>query len=406
MRAILIVDSDNLDVELLRPCEDIYRHTRNHFILMGSKTDLVKEYIPKHETINVMSDDYNFSRGLFASLSYLKTIIEPDEVVSVASIDFAVNLQKDVSLLSKADEGGENSFVYHRIYQDKSKGRRVNLKTKNIGLTISSRVNKITRNNEFGIKGYVTSMRMYRLLQTVNSLESRTNNFTINHIYEEAKALGIHPVESAHHGLYIGSKVKRKVEAKTPAVISPRDLYKRAVKKGIAVETKATLAGILKEIEESGKSLTDHIIGVTIAFPGDSQRIPEQLLDHEMQWVDLMKFLDNTQLIHTFVVGPYPWDKDKLRRLSSVYIIEDENIQGVENLNETVIKRSELLFGALRSNEYIPIANKLGTPNLFIGWWDKDTPDSGDTFSVGIKQLGMRFDAAEIYRTIRGYLNV
>src|SRR3989304_6931293 len=131
MELIIPIDTDSFKAEDIKNLE-LYtgKSIRRHYILMGSNTDVIKKLIKNAKTINCISDDYNFSRGVYKSLKMLKNIISANEPVMICMYNFMWIKSAIIEQIGECELNKE--FIYIPIYEDTSR--------KNFGITDHDRI--------------------------------------------------------------------------------------------------------------------------------------------------------------------------------------------------------------------------------------------------------------------------
>ena len=403
MNIILPFDADAENYQdLLQLAPRIFTQTNLYFLFMGIDAEVRREYIPPCKIAVILGgEEFDFSKCIYRSLETLSGTIDSEEIICLTTMDYAVSFPQTRKQVKELNL--DNCFLYYNIYEDISNLSSLNLtQVLHPMQNIFNRLVKLEKTGERRIKNKICLMKMYKLLQMTAEFEQRKSEFTLIDIYNcLVEEMELTPVEAIRPGLYIGKDNKESQQqewAEKKDKIKPPSSdweIRKALHKGIKPEKPTLESSIIKKS-----------VGIVITFPRSERVDPERHLGGEGNWVTLIKLLDRTENCFIYIVGRYPWNKKTLYKFNSAFVIDEEKIKGIEDteMDRYVILNSKLLFGIGYGNEFIKLANEVGTPNLYYSWFEEE--NLTDTFSIQIKQIGNKFNVHEIYKFMRDFLGI
>lgn len=401
MHIIIPINADNFNIEALRKIDSIHGDKNEiHSIFMGLKADTIKSIIHNLgiTTYHIISTEYSFPKCLSSSFKFYFNHIKDEDLVCILDLEYIVSLDMIEQQIKKDKINMEKNFAYVDIYKDLSDSPfEISLDNKRISLSIKNRAKILEKSGEYKIIDQLPIFCFKNLKKIMKHLEDGMNNYTRSMIYETGKEIDLKSIKIKDRaGLYIGSDFLP--NERKPKIVPPEKIIQRAIHHGIKPNFKPSLYESINE---------DKKIKIGILFPEMDTGNSEKYFGPESEWLVLIRLLNKTKDTYTYILGNYPWKKDKILNLDNVFIVDEENIEDDrEQFINKLISICNITFGSLtgKNNSYIFKSIELKTLTIYYGWYIDDIKK--ESHLIPIKQIGSKITGSDIYSIIRKNLNI
>jgi len=402
MKVIIPINSEDYNQKLIKLFDKIYYKKLDvHLLLMGKNSDLERKNMP--ESINSifnMNEEFNFSSGMIQAYPHFNHYIDDDELVVVNDLNYIFSYLQILPQLDKINF--DKNFVSIDILNDTTDLGSINTDAFSLMKVVYARISSIEK-IKIDVHDTICITKMKYLKQCIKNLEKKLNNFDIGSIFIELQKMKLKNVSSVKKGYYIGNSSNN---INLQRVITPEQIVQKAISSGLISDLKPNLETSISQIADDEQK---NILGVCIGFPTNAKNNPDKYLGPQQQWKKLITMLDKTKQIRVYILGDYPWNKEFMGKLNSTYYLKDEYSEENDDYKtkaRQIIKSCKVTFGVLIANPYLVMSNEVGTTTLYYGWYIERLKNPNNTKSIGLRQVGQRFEVNEMYKAIRDLLRI
>ncbi|MHA1621042.1 MAG: hypothetical protein ACTSVO_02780, partial [Candidatus Heimdallarchaeaceae archaeon] len=432
MHIVVVIDSDTDTSDLVKICHRLFTHNPSvfyHIIISGTRAGEFQNLLTRPsflKTVSVVSEPFSFSSAILYGKRFLKEFIKPYEFIMVTKPNYYISWNEtkkrfaEVEYTTTTTSSGTRAsvktktkdlskiYVKYRIIADTlfPKLRIKDYDEDTIKSRVGTRIRSINRKSKEGkaeikVSDYICGTKMKNFLNMLSHLEEQDHDFQLSDFPKALDKLGLEEIDSGTDGLDVGKDPVSKYDMDNIKLeITPDYIVRRMIKQGYKVKLR---------IHAQSALLDDERKKVVLAFPDNPPKDLERTLGKRREWENLIKLLNKTKSIYTFIAGEYPWgESDFEKKMNNIYIIKNQwfpplwykKALKIETKEDIVFNKADVLFGILtENNRYIELANTKGLPNIFIGWYGVEELENNPqkTLSIGIKQVGVNFESVEVY---------